>query len=284
MFPRSSNQARRKTILRVVAILSLVPLLAFVAGAKDGSRSAQTRTALDPGPAAILKEARLQLQAGVNTWNLKPLESARTAFLALVVGNPGPNAVLLHYAALADYRLAVCHLAANNAAESEYYVSEGQRYAAQAVEADPSFSESHALQAYLLGLEVALHPDRAMSLAMQSMTSFAKALQIGPGNPRVNLLKGIYQLYVPEAYGGGPASALEFLEKSAALFERETPQDPLLPSWGKEEAYTYLGRVYGMNKDIAKAKEYLMKALAVNPDFGLAKSELQALAKIEKER
>ena len=233
-----------------------------------------------PAP-QTLEEAKSKLQEGVNNWNPATLESSRNLFLALLLKNPEPNGFLLYYMALVDYRLAAFHLSAGNAAAGERYVSEGQQYATKAVDADPSFGEPHALYAFLLGLELAFHPERAMTLGMKSFEWFDKALDIDPGNPRINLLKGISQIYVPEAFGGGPDGALPYLEKSADLFEKEDIRDPRKPSWGKEEVHAYLGRVFRMKKDFDKAKSHLTKALEINPDFGLAKAELQALAKNE---
>ncbi|MCJ7588794.1 MAG: tetratricopeptide repeat protein [Candidatus Aminicenantes bacterium] len=236
-----------------------------------------------PAP-QTLEEAKSKLQEGVNGWNQAPLESSRNLFLALLLKNSEPNGFLLNYLALVDYRLAAFHLSAGNAAEGERYVSEGQQYATKAVDANPSFGEPYALYAFLLGLELAFHPDRAMTLGMKSSEWFAKALEIGPDNPRINLLKGISQIYVPEAFGGGPDSALPYLEKSAALFEKEDIREPLKPSWGREEVHAYLGRVFRMKKDFDKAKSHLTKAVEINPDFGLAKAELQAMVRNEPER
>lgn len=273
---------------RLILILALVLLFFLICSeslrAGCPAPQTRTRTALDSGFLQTLEEAKSKLQEGVNRWNPDTLESARNLFLALLLKNPEPNGFLLYYMALADYRLAVFHLSAGNAAEGERFVTEGQQYATKAVDADPSFGESHALYAYLLGLELAFHPDRAMTLGMKSFEWFAKALEIGPDNPRINLLKGISQLYVPEAFDGGPDSALSYLEKSAALFEKEDIREPLKPSWGREEVHAYLGRIFRMKMDFDKAKSHLTKALEINPDFGLAKTELQALVKNEPER
>jgi len=273
------NRRRQKILPRAAALLPALLLFMFPLSSRS---EGQARTALDLGSSGTLEEAKARLQEGINTWNAATLESARNAFLGLLLKDPRPSAHLLYYVALSDYRLASHHLSAGHNEESDRYISEGQQYASKALEADASSGEACALHAFLLSLEIALHPERAMTLGLQSIRGFARALEIEPENPRVNLLKGIYQLYVPEAYGGGAESALEFLNRSAALFDKERVPDPLLPSWGKEEAYTYLGRAFRMTKDFARARSSLTKALAVNPDFGLAKSELQALDKDEK--
>jgi Tfp pilus assembly protein PilF len=51
------------------------------------------------------------------------------------------------------------------------------------------------------------------------------------------------------------------------------------PSWGKDEAYTFLAMAYNQKGDIDKAAEFFTKALEVNPEFRIAKDEL---AKIKK--
>jgi len=92
-----------------------------------------------------------------------------------------------------------------------------------------------------------------MVLGFKSFEYFAKALQKDPENPRINLLKGISLLYTPETYGGGASRAIEFLSKSVNLFEKENIKNPILPSWGKEEPYTFLGIAYKQKKEYDKA-------------------------------
>lgn len=231
------------------------------------------------GAAPDIQAAKSKLQAGINTWSLETLKEARDMFIECLMKDKTQNAYLLYYVALADYRLTVFSFSSGDSAEAERYYTEAQQYLEKLMALDPALGEAFALYGYLLGMELALHPDRAMALGPKSFEYFDQAMEKDPSNPRVFLLKGIYQLYVPEAYGGGPASALEFLEKAASLFEKETVADPIKPSWGKDEAYTYLGMVYKKKNELAKAREMLMKALAVNPDFGLAKSELAAMEK-----
>jgi len=144
---------------------------------------------------------------------------------------------------------------------------------------EPDFGELDALQASMLGFEIALHQEKAMSLGFQIFQYFGKALEKSPDNPRVHLLKGLSDLYTPEQYGGGPDAAIKSLNRSIELFENENVQDPVKPSWGKEEAYTFLGIIYNQKGEADKAEEMLKKALEINPEFGLAKEELQKIKK-----
>lgn len=121
-----------------------------------------------------------------------------------------------------------------------------------------------------------------MSLGPKSFEYSAKALEKDPNNPRINLMQGISLFYTPEAYGGGTDKAIEFLENSISLFVKENIKDAVKPSWGKEEAYTFLARAYAPKKEYEKAFELLKKALEINPEFGMAKETLRTLEKEKK--
>jgi tetratricopeptide (TPR) repeat protein len=231
-----------------------------------------------------LEEAKSKLQAGLNAWNVELLKEGRDLFLNLFMRQKAENVYLHYYIALADYRLTTFYFASNNKQEAEQYNSEAQKYLEKAMEKDPGFGESFALYSFLLGYEIALHPERAMSLGPKSSEYSAKAFEKDPDNPRINLMQGISLLYTPEAYGGGTDKAIEFLEKSIRLFEKENIKDSLKPSWGKEEAYTFLARAYVQKKEYEKASALLKKALEVNPDFGMAKETLRTLEKEKKEK
>jgi len=226
-----------------------------------------------------IKEAKSMLQMGVNTWNMESLKNARDLFLNLLVKEKEENAYIPYYVALCDYRLVTYYFTSAKMKEAEIYTMEGQKYLEKAMEADPSFGESFALYAALLGFEIALNQEKAMELAFKSYEYLAKALEKEPENPRINLLKGTSILFTPEQFGGGADNAMEFLNKSVNLFEKESIKDPIKPSWGKEEAYTFLGMAYKQKNEYVTAKKLLKKALEINPEFGMASREL---AEIEK--
>ncbi len=239
--------------------------------------------ALQAGGGASLAQdvlvAKNKLQAGVNSWDLALLKTARDMFIGGLMKAESENAYLLCHIALADYRLITFYLSSSNNKEAEKCLAEAQKYLERAMTLDPEFAEAGALYGYLLGFEIALHPEKAMSLGIASFEYFAKALAKEPENPRIHLLQGISRFYTPQEFGGGADRAIESLAKAASLFEKEVVTDPLKPSWGKDEAYTFLGTAYKQKKDYEKAREMLKKALQVNPDFGLAKRELNSLDK-----
>jgi tetratricopeptide (TPR) repeat protein len=226
-----------------------------------------------------MQEAKAELQAGVNTWSLELFKAARDRFINCLMKAKTENAYILYHIALADYRLVTFHLSSKANEDAEKSLQEAQKYLEKAMAVDPSFGESFALYAFLLGLEIGLHPEKAMTLGMATFDYAARAIEKDPENPRIHLLKGISLFYTPEAYGGGIDNAIDSFNRAATLFEKEIVNDPFKPSWGKEEAYTYLGISYKQKKDVEKAKEMLQKALAINPEFGLARRELTGLEK-----
>jgi len=222
-------------------------------------------------------EAWATLQKGVRLWDPGILASARDRFLAVLLTEKSPDAGLLHGLAVCDYRLANFYLVSGNAAETERYVAEARKYGEQARDLDPAMGESFALEAYLIGMVIALHPDQAMGLIAPSGEAYNAAFSKSPDNPRVFLLKGLSVYYTPEQFGGGPANAQSYLEKATDLFEKESGRTSSAAAWGREEAWTYLAICHKARGNAAKAREYLKKALEIAPDYALASRELKAL-------
>ena len=262
------------TLAAALAILSLAAAIAPPLSAQDLK---------DPGVLQALKEGRTKLQAGLDEWKAESLLAARDAFLKACVLNKAEQADLFYYVALADYRLASYYLVTSNPAELERFAREGQQYAQKAISLGAKSGEPEALYGMLLGTILTVHPEEAMTLGMESFQYMGQADQRGAGNPRVNLLHGMFMLYVPAEYGGGPDAARGYLETAVSLFEKETGGDPVKPDWGKDEAYLNLGLLYKQTNETSKALEMFKKALAANPRSGRTKSEIAALEKDKKQ-
>jgi len=233
----------------------------------------------DPAVLKSFEEAKAKWQAGINTWDRGLFKEARDLFLGCLMRTRPENVFLDYYVALADLQLASHAISTQDMVECKRAALEGQQYLEKAMALDPAFAEAEALYGYLIGMQLAVHPEEAMTLGMKSMEHMEKALAAEPDNPRIQFLKGFYQLYVPEAFGGGPDSALPFFEKAIDLFEKEKISDPLRPSWGREAALTNAALIHKNKKNEAKAIELLKKALAVNPSYGQALREIAALEK-----
>jgi tetratricopeptide (TPR) repeat protein len=129
--------------------------------------------------------------------------------------------------------------------------------------------ETHILLSAIDGQLIAKNPARAMELGMASQTSSNAAIRSGPANPRVWLIRGQGAMFTPSEYGGGLDVAKDFLERSIQYFASDAPK-PGEPSWGRAEAYAWLGQVYEKQGDKTKAAELYKKALDVNPNYRYA--------------
>ena len=224
-------------------------------------------------------EAKNLLKDGVNTWDPKLIKKARDRLLSLMAGEKSGSFYPMYYIALCDYRLATYYLTLAEMDKAEPYIKESQNYLKMAMEMNPDFGELDAFYAYMLGFEIALNPEKGMSLGFEIYEYFGKAFEKSPENPRIYFLKGTSELFTPAEYGGGADIAIKTLVKSIDLFDKENIEDPMKPSWGKDEAYTFLGMAYNQKGEIAKASEFFTKALEVNPEFRMAKDELEKIKK-----
>lgn len=263
MSRRVVAKAAAAGLLAAISLCLLVPAFGHAQGGREPLH-------------AGLGKAYAELQKGVDTWDAATLGQARDLFLGLLVEHREPAGLLAMSVGLADLRLATCHL--THSAAAERFVAEGTSYLERAMKADPKSGLAVALYASILGLDIALHPDQAMTLGMESFSAMSRAASLEPDNPRVHLLQGQSLLYVPEAFGGGAAAAIVSLEKALELFGREKPSETGIPSWGRDEAYAYLGLAHAKT-DPLKARGFFEKALSVNPVMGLAKTELAKIAK-----
>lgn len=260
----------------IFSLLSAV-LFLFLAGLLSAAANAQALK--DPAVRKNFEEAKAKLQAGVNTWNRDVSKEARDLFIGCLMRTKPENAYLDYYVALADFWLASYAIASEEKEECGRMAADGLKYLEKALAIDPSFAEAEALSGYLLGMQIAVEPEQAMTLGIKSMQLMEKALAAEPGNPRIQFLKGFYQLYLPEMFGGGADSALPFFDKAIELFDQEKVTDPLKPSWGKDVTLLNMALVYKNKKNEEKAIELLKKALAANPDYWHARYELEQLEK-----
>jgi hypothetical protein len=107
----------------------------------------------------------------------------------------------------------------------------------------------------------------------------AKALELGPQNPRVVLMDAGMIFNNPPERGGSRERGLARYLEAIALLDREAqapPADATRPMWGRELAY---GWVTGMYLDVSppqvdKARDAAMTALKLRPDFWFVKTQV----------
>jgi hypothetical protein len=76
-----------------------------------------------------------------------------------------------------------------------------------------------------------------LPLIIQSLDS---AQTLDPENPRVYLLKGSLQYYMPENMGGGKEKGLALIRLSLEKYNHAIPANKYSPDWGRSEAVKML--------------------------------------------
>lgn len=130
-----------------------------------------------------------------------------------------------------------------------------------------ALAETYALRSSVLGQLIGSNPFRGMTLGPRSSDAMDRALELGPRNPRVWMLRGVNAMFTPAMFGGGIEKSEEYLRKAIALFADDKPAPPL-PAWGHAEAYAWLGQVLRKQKRIDEARVAYAKALEIDPEFG----------------
>jgi tetratricopeptide (TPR) repeat protein len=91
-----------------------------------------------------------------------------------------------------------------------------------------------------------------------------KALEMEPNNTRVMYVKASSDYYTPEKYGGG--TQVEKLLTQVINTNNEAFINPILPTWGKREAYELLLQWHIRKKEKEKAIALLEQALIFSPN------------------
>jgi tetratricopeptide (TPR) repeat protein len=146
----------------------------------------------------------------------------------------------------------------------------------RAVQLDSSRGESHALLSTAYGLSIGMQPARAMWLGPRLLDQEKQARKLSPDSPRVLYLLGMNRYYGPSLLGG-KSEGLKLLLAAEKLFEAEAGKagGPFEPRWGRSTCLVYIGKTYETLGKPAEAEEFFRKALKLNPQDKLAKSELE---------
>ncbi|MDJ0927928.1 MAG: tetratricopeptide repeat protein [Gammaproteobacteria bacterium] len=145
------------------------------------------------------------------------------------------------------------------------------------VKAKPDDAEVVGLQSTCYGSSTAYYMLRAAVRGSNANKFMKQALEIDGENPRVLMLDGISLYARPKALGGNKDKALERFTAAAESFADWSLPTADAPAWGEAENWMYLGRTYLALEQPDKAREHYAKALELEPDFALAREELDAL-------
>jgi tetratricopeptide (TPR) repeat protein len=228
---------------------------------------AHTVAAQSPATLKWADSANKLIAAGSATGQPGGLDQAIALIDRVLTVTPN-DAVMQHYKGYALYRKTNTLMAdASKKDEAKALLDEADDLFERSAKA-LAWAETHALRASVTGQMIAVgNPMSGMWLGPRADGHMEKALEIGPNNPRVWMLKGVGTMFKPKMFGGGADKAEKELLKAIELFANDRPAAPA-PAWGHAEAYAWLGQCYAAQDKISEARGAYQKALALEPGFG----------------
>ncbi|MEN0045466.1 MAG: hypothetical protein AAF806_00260 [Bacteroidota bacterium] len=206
-----------------------------------------------------------QIESRIQTAFVQSFMQQSTAELDKIVGELEKMPVNIwtdYWLAYAQFRKALFYIAQNDAEKSEKIAAIALETAANIKE---KTSEHYALQAMIHSFTVQFMRGIQAGVASQKVSSMLKkAKKLDDKNLRAYFVMGSQDFYTPEQYGGGQ-KVEEYLTQAIAL-EDQYHDNPILPTWGKDEAYELLLEFYIKKEQYEKAKTLFQEASAAYPN------------------
>lgn len=251
------------------ALKALVILTAVIAGpaVTSGIVAAQT-----PAPSDF-EALAARLETAVLAEDATGVKAARIGLLRQLptASDPARVALLRYTAAYAGWRLAFA--SALPAGEKQDLLDDAETQLKETIKLAPGFAEAPALLSAVYGAKIAQAPDLGMTLGMQASAMLAKAVALGPDNPRVLVLKALSLFHTPPEYGGSVRDAEAVFRQALTRFDQEGARTRW-PTWGRFDAHVWLGQALAARGDKAGARSEYEKALAIAPGSNWVKLSL----------
>jgi len=240
-------------------VVALIAAGALLSGAATAAESQQLT-----GTAKWADSASREIDAANAAGDLNRLTNAAAMLDRVLIATPNDQ-LLLYYRSLALYRSATLYTGLKKETEAKRALDEADLLLEQATAKSPT-ADALALRSSVMGLMIGLsgNPLSGMTLGPKSSGLLDRAKEIEPKNPRVWLISGMSAMFTPKMYGGGTNKAEKDLRKAVALFETDRPVAPA-PSWGRADAYIWLGQALQKEEKIEDARMAYQKALEIQP-------------------
>jgi tetratricopeptide (TPR) repeat protein len=145
------------------------------------------------------------------------------------------------------------------------------------LEQQPDNVEALALQSACYANLSRLRTLEAVLLRTRADERIARAAELEPHNPRVELLHALQGLARARPGSMDGARATGELKLAAQAFELSSTTTVEAPGWGHAETYLELGRQLQAAGDLIGARNWIEKALIVAPDYKAAQRQLAGL-------
>lgn len=172
-----------------------------------------------------------------------------------------PNNVILYWEGYLLYYKAIYYLKINDRSNSEKALNEGIDILKNM---EKKNSEDYTLLALMQSLSIQFASGmNAGVISGEVKKNLERALEIDPANLRANYVSASNDYYTPEKYGGRK-EVEKYLLKAISLPDQKV-KNTYLPSWGKEESYSMLVRLYIEKENWDSANKYYKEGLEVFP-------------------
>jgi tetratricopeptide (TPR) repeat protein len=239
-----------------VVLLALLPL---------------TLSAQEPTAKEWADSVRRVIDAAAFQGKIEPIAEARALAERALTRFPD-DAWLHHYRGYALYREANLRTGLKGDKNIDQVLREAES-AFRTSAAKQPIAESYALLSSVIGQQIGSNPIKGMTLGPRSNDAMDKAIELAPRNPRVWLVRGISAMFTPGMFGGGNDRAEEYLRRAISFFDGDQPQTPA-PSWGRAEAWGWLGQVLAREERFDDARAAYLKSLEIEPANGWVREQL----------
>lgn len=250
--------------MKRAALVSILSWLAL------GSAAPAVRVAQQANAVQLADSARREIELGNIVGDLDRLAQAN-ALVERALARFPDDPLLLHYRGYALYREATLR-SGRDGEDVGPLLDEAERVLSRSAELDPR-PETYALWSSVLGQKIGDSPIRGMTLGPRSGQLMERALEQGPENPRVWLMRGMSAIYTPAFFGGGLERAEQYLRRAIELYRGDRPAPPA-PSWGQSEVWAWLGQVLHRSGRTAEARQAYLEALRIEPEYAWVRYEL----------
>ena len=207
--------------------------------------------------------ARREIESTFLAGSLSGLQGIRAMLERALTAFPN-DPLLLHYQGYSLYREASLMQGLRSEEKDIRKVLEAADEVLERSAKTLDLAETHALRSSVIGQMIGTNPLRGMTLGPKSSNAMDRAVELGPNNPRVWLVRGISAMFTPGMFGGGQDKAEEFLNKAIALFPLDKPVPPA-PAWGHADAWIWIGQIRQKQGRIADARKAYNTALELEP-------------------
>jgi tetratricopeptide (TPR) repeat protein len=179
-----------------------------------------------------------------------------------------------YYIAYTDYNIALTEMESEDKDEVKKYTKSGLDVINKSIELKDDFSDAYVLKVSLNFNRWQYEPGQMNDITSEVKEANILAEKHDADNPRYYLVNGISKYWTPEQFGGGVEEALLDLNRSNELFETRVKPSELYPDWGYDWTLGYLALCMIKRNDegdMDKAKDYIDKALEINPESGFIK-------------